>query len=852
MTDAPRHAHMQPWHRVVIPRAEVRAGRSFNPDEFAVALEQVIAGTAPTDYQDPQQFFARTYLTAAMREQLGIVLRRLAGETEGTPPVLSFVTPFGGGKTHTLTALWHLAHAGPGAANLPGMSALLAQGRMPPVPQARVGIFVGNAWDPQPDRQTPWADIAHQLGGGAPAFTEATTPPSTVALTRLFSQANAPVLILMDEVLNFMNRHRALADGFFAFLDNLVRAAIGTRHVAVVLSLPNAAAEMTQYEQDWQDRITKTVKRVARDLIASEEAEFSAIVRRRLFESVGPPQNLAAVAKAYAAWCIEHRPHLPAQWAAADAETVFAACYPFHPATLSVFQRKWRSLPQFQHTRGALSLLAQWVGHLHTDPSAEEPLITLGSAPLHDPTFRVALLGQLGAPRLTAAIEADIVGATAQARALDADAKGPLAGLHRHTATAILLESAGGQADLAAHLPELRFALGSPEIDTTSIDNAAAALAAHAYYTRPIGADGYRIDARAKLLKVVADKRASLDVEHDVLPEARRLVRSVFEAGNPVALIPFPADPASMRNTPRLALVIADPTLQWDASDALRRRLAEWTYRRSNGARLFPAALIWCLRRPGASLFEHVETALAWRAVRQDLAAALLSDDTDPDEVRSIDASVRAAEADAKEAVWASYTFLAFADRALPDRLRVLDLGAGHSSSRETLAGRALAALRTHGLLDENVGPSYLERNWPTALATSGAWPLSGLRQAFLDGSLIRLLDVERALRARIPEWVEQGRFGLAAGAERNGRFRRTWFAELLPPEPIRFDADTFLLKPDIAHASRSEPQQTVPTPSPSASPVTLRVTGSPEAVAALEKMLHEQGLMHALTIARE
>src|SRR3990170_8966367 len=91
--------NMEPWYKVVIPRKEVREGRSFNPDEFAIALEQVVAGTAPEDYSKPKQFFARTCFTRALREHAGMVLRRLAGKTENTAPVLTLITQFGGGKT---------------------------------------------------------------------------------------------------------------------------------------------------------------------------------------------------------------------------------------------------------------------------------------------------------------------------------------------------------------------------------------------------------------------------------------------------------------------------------------------------------------------------------------------------------------------------------------------------------------------------------------------------------------------------------------------------------------------------------------------------------------------------------
>ena len=89
---------MEPWHKVVTPRKEVREGRSFNPDEFAIALEQVVAGTAPADYKDPEKFFSRTYFTRALREHAGMVLRRLSGQTENTAPVLTLITQFGGGK----------------------------------------------------------------------------------------------------------------------------------------------------------------------------------------------------------------------------------------------------------------------------------------------------------------------------------------------------------------------------------------------------------------------------------------------------------------------------------------------------------------------------------------------------------------------------------------------------------------------------------------------------------------------------------------------------------------------------------------------------------------------------------
>ena len=156
---------MEPWYRTVTLRKEVREGRSFSPDEFAIALEQVVADTAPEDYRDPAQFFARTCFTRALKEHAGMVLRRLSGRTENTAPVLTLITQFGGGKTHTLTSLYHLANAGAAASTFPGVTDLLSDAGLAVAPAARVGVFVGNAWDPTQGRETPWIDLARQLAG---------------------------------------------------------------------------------------------------------------------------------------------------------------------------------------------------------------------------------------------------------------------------------------------------------------------------------------------------------------------------------------------------------------------------------------------------------------------------------------------------------------------------------------------------------------------------------------------------------------------------------------------------------------------------------------------------------------
>ena len=293
----------------------MREGRSFSPDEFAIALEQVVAGTAPPDYRDPAQFFSRACFTRALRKHVGMVLRCLSGKTENTVPVLTLVTQFGGGKTHTLTALYHLANDGTGASGLPGVPDLLTGAGVAEAPDARVGVFVGNAWDTAEGRETPWVDVAHQLAGdrGTAALGAAarTTPPGTEAIGRVFAAAEAPVLPLFDEVLNFVNRHRRMAESFHAFVQNLTVAVTGRAGAAAVISLPRSQIEMTDWDRQWRDRITKIVRRVARDLIAADEAEIGEVVRRRLFEDLGDERVRRRVARTHADWCFERTPGFP-------------------------------------------------------------------------------------------------------------------------------------------------------------------------------------------------------------------------------------------------------------------------------------------------------------------------------------------------------------------------------------------------------------------------------------------------------------------------------------------------------------------------------------------------------------
>ena len=226
------------------------------------------------------------------------------------------------------------------------------------------------------------------------------------------------------------------------------------------------------------------------------------------------------------------------------------------------------------------------------------------------------MLGQLGESRLVAAIDTDIAGEQAHSKALDADTKGPLRDIHRRVGTAILFESSGGQTDKVAHLPELRFALGEPELDTTSIDNAAFALEDRSYFIRKVGrgrvphrlpADDEEGRERPACVARRGDRGQARDAQarRGRVPARREHPRRSLSQAT--------ARRFQTRRGSRSWSPIRTPN--GPAAARCARRLAEWTRQRGKSPRLYPGALVWCLKKPGRDLRDKVEMALAWKRV---------------------------------------------------------------------------------------------------------------------------------------------------------------------------------------------------------------------------------------------
>jgi hypothetical protein len=805
---------MEAWYKTTLPRQELREGRSLDPSEFAVHLDQ-IAGekrNAPSDYLKPDEFFKRTYFSSALTDYCGIVLRRLVGETANTAPVLSLITQFGGGKTHTLATLYHLVTSGAAARDYEGVENLLKKIGLGGVPDAQPAIFVGNSWDATTDSETPWLDLARQLAGdaGRRVLGEAarTTAPGTTALQSLFQLVNRPILILFDETLNYIGRYPDQSEQFHSFLQNLTSALTGTERAVGVFSLPASPTEMTDRLFQWQTRLSKVVGRVGKPLIANDPEEISEIIRRRLFEDAGKLNVRKAIAKQYADWVFARNDRLPPEFANFPVETIrkqFEACYPFHPATLTVFQRKWAALQTFQQTRGTLAMLGLWIAQAYREgyqKAWREPLITLGSAPLYNREFRSKILEQLGEQRLEAAIDYDIAGENAHAIALDrefSDGVGKQR-LHQRTATALFFESCGGMAtDRAATLLDLRFALGNPEIETTLVDVAVQALASRCYFLRPIGTSGWRFGYAPTLRKVHAERKTALDPA-DIERNLNEIIKQVFLHKKECDVQPFPRNSNDVADRPVLTLIILPPGLEWNA--AVEEQLRDWTTNCGQTLRQYPGALLWLVPESEFGLRDAVADWLAWRSVTRDVEQGLLGE-LDEQEKQRAATELRQAKDIIEEKAWSLYNrLLIWASK--DQNLQSVPLGQMHSSEAQSITAAILARLRQASLLNREIGASYVVRNWPEAFKASGAWPLASLRAAFFQGHLTRLQRADEVLRQMLLQAIGRGDLGLGVGRDET-HVERVWFKELPEVAEVSFDHETFALLPARALTEKQE-----------------------------------------------
>ena len=815
---------LKPWYKVVTPREDLRDGKPLDASEFAVHLDQVRDGRAPAVYQDPERFLERTFLTKGLTGVAAEVLRRLSGEKTETSAVFNMTTQFGGGKTHSLTLLYHLVNSGPKAKDWQGVSRLLQVAGINAVPTAKVAVFVGTEFDPiagrggsdgTPVRRTPWGEIAFQIGGekALAVLTEhekqAVAPGGDVI--RAFLPKEQPVLILMDELMNFVSRSRksGMAAQLYSFLHNLSEEARGRDNMVLAVSIPASELEMSADDQSDYERFKKLLDRVGKAVMMSAESETSEIIRRRLFEwdenavtsdgRVLLNRDALASCNEFGDWVKDYRQQVPEQFPFDTAREAFAATYPFHPSVLSVFERKWQGLPRFQQTRGILRLLALWVSHAYQDGfkgGHRDPMIGLGTAPLDDPQFRAAMFEQLGEHRLEAAVTTDICGKKdSHAIRLDNEAVEAIrkARLHRKVATTIFFESNGGMTRAEATSPEIRLAVAEPDIDIGHVETVLEALTDACYYLT-VERNHYHFSFKENLNKRYADRRANIK-ETAINDCVRAEIRKVFSASNGIEPVFFPEKSGQVPDKPLLTLVVLSPE-QSTEDDKRTRSLIEETIREHGAsARTYKSGLVFVVAQSAGPLCEDARRALAWEEIQKELPGISV----DKTQITQLEDNIKKSRRDLKENVWRSYNNVALLGKN--NEVRFIDLGNMHSSAASTLIQFIVNELVHVDEIQSGISPNLLVRNWPPAFQE---WNTKAVRDAFYASPLFpRLLNPD-AIKETIARGVSNGQLAYV-GKTPGGKYHPFSFERTINTTDVEISDEMFIITKETAEAYRKD-----------------------------------------------
>lgn len=812
----------KPWYKIATPREDLRDDKPLDASEFAVHLDQVRDKRAPKVYQDPARFFERTFLTKSLSGLAVEVLRRLSGVKTETSAVFNMTTQFGGGKTHALLLLYHLASNSDAARDWQGVSRLRELAGIKAIPQAKVAVFVGTEFDPisgrggsdgTPRRHTPWGEIAYQLGGDDALAVVKEHEKQGIApggdVIRQFLPGDKPVLILMDELMNFVSRSRksGMAAQLYSFLHNLSEEARGRDNMVLAVSIPASELEMSAEDFSDYDRLKKLLDRVGKAVMMSAESETSEIIRRRLFEwdenqlmpdgRIMLTRDALATCNDYGDWVREHRQQIPDWFPIDAARDAFAATYPFHPTVMSVFERKWQALPRFQQTRGILRLLALWVAKTYQagfKGGHRDALIGLGTAPLDDSAFRAALFEQLGEHRLEAAVTTDICGKKdSHAVRLDNEATEAIRKdrVHRKVATSIFFESNGGIAKADASAPEIRLDVAEPEMDIGNVETALEALTDGCYYLT-VERNRYHFSFRENLNKRYADRRAN--IKRDTIDErVRTEVAKVFSGQSPIERVFFPESSNQVPDRAVLDLVVLAPEHSLEEGKKTKALVETIVRESGSSGRTFKSALLFAVPQNPAQLGEDARRLLAWEEIQTELPGISI-DDVQRGQLAE---NLKKAQRDLKESVWRTYKNVMLLGK--DNQVHTIDLGLVHSSAAESLLQFILSQLRQADEIQTGISPSFLVRNWSPAFKE---WGTREIRNAFYASPVFpRLLNPD-AIKQTIARGVEDGILAYV-GKAADGRYVPFMFERSLDPADVEISDETFLVTRETALAYR-------------------------------------------------
>ncbi len=544
-------AGLPSWRKVIEPHPDVAQGRYKNA-EFAADLDQVARGEGAYEYRDPIEFFSRTYVTEGMKGLLVQALRRVA-DKDGEP-VIQLKTAFGGGKTHSMLAIYHLMRGRAPKSKLPNIKEVLDLAGIDQPPICSVAVLVGTALDPTKSRRpinmpgitinTLWGEMAAQLAqdAGNPKLYDYVkesdkrgVSPGKQTLKELFD-ACGPCVILIDELVAYarklygvQNLPAGSFENLLSFIQEITEAARASKNSLVVASIPESNIEIGgEAGQKALEAIEHTFGRMEaiwKPVAADEGFE---IVRRRLFlpckDEVGRDNVCRQFSEMYQANSMD----FPTESKEVDYYERMRSCYPIHPEIFDRLYNDWATIERFQKTRGVLRLMAAVVHNLWINADGGL-LIMPGSISLEESNIRDELTRHVG-DNWNAIIDHEVDGKASIPYQKDNEsARFGQVMAARRVARTIMLGSAPSTGHKIRGLEASRIRLGTvqPGENIATFNDALSKLQTSLtyLYTNPTN-DRFWYDTHPTLRKTVED-RASQRTSEEVEMEIERRLRQI-------------------------------------------------------------------------------------------------------------------------------------------------------------------------------------------------------------------------------------------------------------------------------------------------------------------------------------
>lgn len=723
-------AGLKPWREIVTPHRDVASGH-YAQAEFAADLAQVQRGEGSDEYRDPVEFYRRTFLTQGLRHLLSNAMLRLAGT--GGDPVVELQTNFGGGKTHSLLALYHLADH-PKPASLPGIDGLMKEAGLTSLAPARKAVLVGTALSPgQPtahtdgiETRTLWGELAWQLGKGegyalVAKSDQAGTSPGSDVLSDLLRRYS-PCLILLDEWIAYVRQLYHVAglpagsfDANVSFAQALSEAARAVPAALVVASLPASQIEIGgQGGQEALTRLKNTFGRIEASWQPATADEGFEIVRRRLFEPVTERDKAAerdAAIRAFSEMYGRGAGEYPQGCREGDYARRMQAAYPIHPELFERLYNDWGGLDKFQRTRGVLRFMAATI-HVLWERNDAGLLILPSSIPLDSPVIESELVRYLD-HNWSAVLAKDIDGTTSVPLAIDQEV--PALGRYsatRRVARAVWMGSAPTyEAGKNPGIDDRRIKLGcvQPGESAGNFGDALRRLADRATYLYQDGTR-YWFSTQPSVARLADDRAAQLDpadVEAEIVKRLKRNEQPRMR-GDFAGVHAAPANSAEVGDEAETRLVILGPSYPHAAKGEANRAIEaakNILMTRGAGQRNYRNALVFLAadqqRLP--ELEEAVRLWMAWSSIVRDHVALNL----DPFQKSQADSKTAEFEQTIEAQLFEAWSWALAPVQPDPNN-PAIEWDAERVQGNESLAARAARRLANKEAFFTRIGPARI------------------------------------------------------------------------------------------------------------------------------------------------